>query len=94
MTVAPAPAPAPQLATLDRPDHAGFASASERQRLASWVAGGTPLSGRGVHPASFADPRSADSHGALLRAKRYAPMLDANDADACGTCHDGVGSTK
>jgi predicted CxxxxCH...CXXCH cytochrome family protein len=45
-----------------------------------------------VHAAGIVDPRSNDWHGKLLRDRRWAPMLDANDADACGRCHDGAPS--
>jgi len=83
-------APPPLLAALDRPDHAGFVSASERALLASWIASGTPLRGGGVHPATFADPRSPDSHGRFLRDRGWSPMLDATHPDACGACHEGA----
>lgn len=82
----------PLLDALDRDDHAGLASAEDRAVLAAWIASGTPRSAGGVHGRSFADPRSPESHGSLLRRRRYAPMLDANDADACGACHDGAGA--
>ncbi|MBX3232506.1 MAG: CxxxxCH/CxxCH domain-containing protein [Labilithrix sp.] len=81
---------APILAALDRPDHADVATASERATLATWIADGASRSGGGVHPAGFADPRSRDGHARFLRERRYAPMLDARDADACATCHDGA----
>lgn len=98
-TGAPAMAPraggaAPILAALARPDHAGFATAAQRDALAAWIAGGGARSGAGVHGASFADPRSPESHGRFLRARRWAPMFDADDADACGACHDGVASRR
>jgi predicted CxxxxCH...CXXCH cytochrome family protein len=81
---------APIVAALDRPDHAGLASASDRAALERWVEGGSSRSGGGVHPAGFADPRSPDAHGAFLRRARWAPMTRADDADACGACHDGA----
>lgn len=79
------------LAALERGDHAGITSSEDRTLLASWIASGTPRSGGGVHGGSFADPRSPSSHGRFLRARRYAPLLDASDPDACGACHDGGG---
>ena len=85
---------APITAVLDRSDHAGLVSHAERAVLSSWVSAGAPRSGGGVHGAAFADPRSPESHGRLLRAKHYAPMLDANDPDACGTCHEGVAARR
>lgn len=42
-----------------------------------------------VHSAGFADPHAAGWHGGVLREKRWAQMLDANDPSACGRCHDG-----
>src|SRR6202041_3855632 len=36
------------------------------------------------------DPRSNAFHGALLRNQHWAPMLNANDPNACGGCHEGV----
>jgi predicted CxxxxCH...CXXCH cytochrome family protein len=81
---------APLLSVFDRPDHAGLLATEERALLASWIASGTPRSAGGVHPRSFADPRSLESHGRFLRARRYAPMTNALDADACGVCHDGA----
>jgi predicted CxxxxCH...CXXCH cytochrome family protein len=76
------------LEVLARPDHAAFASPEERALLASWVNSGSSRAGSGLHGPSFVDPRAPSSHGALLRAKGYAPMLDANDPDACGACHE------
>jgi predicted CxxxxCH...CXXCH cytochrome family protein len=49
-----------------------------------------PAAGDSVHPAGMATPSSPAFHGASLRAARWAPMLDANDPDACGRCHDGA----
>jgi predicted CxxxxCH...CXXCH cytochrome family protein len=86
----PRDATAPLLAALGRPDHAAFTTADERALLASWVESGASRSGASFHGPAFADPRSPESHGAFLRSKRYQPMLDANDPDACGSCHDGT----
>lgn len=44
----------------------------------------------GVHPLGISDPKSANFHATHLRARRWAPMLDKNDAESCGLCHDGV----
>ncbi len=89
-TPAIGPGPVPILTALDRPDHAGFATADERDELARWIAAGAPSIRSGTHDASFADPRSPDSHGRFLRAMRWRPMLDPKDPDACGKCHDGA----
>jgi predicted CxxxxCH...CXXCH cytochrome family protein len=52
----------------------------------------TPTFGGSVHDPGFADPGSSAFHGAALRAVRWAPMLDPNDPNACGRCHDGAPS--
>ena len=49
---------------------------------------GTP---HGVHPRSFADPRSPTGHATVLRAARYRALHDPADPDACAQCHDGAG---
>lgn len=82
--------PAPILAALARPDHATLLSAEERATVERWLAAGAPSVRPGAHPRGFSDPRSPDGHGNFLRAKRYQPMLKADDGDACGRCHDGV----
>lgn len=81
---------APLLRALGRPDHASLVSADERDRLAAWLADGTPSTNGGVHPPTFADPRTPDGHARFLRDRRYRPMIDANDADACSHCHTGT----
>ncbi|MBX3203756.1 MAG: CxxxxCH/CxxCH domain-containing protein [Labilithrix sp.] len=94
VTLARADGLPPLLAALDRSDHAGVVDEAERAMLAAWLAAGAPRSGGGVHPATFADPRSPKSHGQLLRARGYVPMLDASDPDACGSCHDGLAARR
>jgi predicted CxxxxCH...CXXCH cytochrome family protein len=94
-TGAPAVLPhdaAPLLAALDRPDHRDLVTAGERATLAAWVATGAQGVHPGVHPPSFADPRSPSSHGGVLRAARYRQLLDVEDRDACARCHDGAGA--
>ncbi len=81
-------AEAPVLLALDRPDHAGLLSAQERSTLLRWLAAGAPGFRSGVHEAAFVDPRSPGSHGRFLRARSYRPMLEAQDVDACGRCHE------
>lgn len=85
------PSAAPLLAALDRPDHRDFVTPDERATLGEWVATGAQSVRPGVHPRSFADPRSPGSHGSVLRAARYRQLLDAGDRDACARCHDGAG---
>jgi predicted CxxxxCH...CXXCH cytochrome family protein len=95
-TGAPATLPAndaaPILAALDTSPHQGLLSALERSTLAQWVAGGAPDLHNTVHDPGIADPRSAAFHGTTLRAARWAPMLNADDPNACGRCHDGAPS--
>ncbi len=78
----------PILRALSRPSHANVADA--RELLEKWIAAGAPSSRGGVHSPSFVDPRSPENHGQFLRARRWKPMMDGNDADACGRCHDGA----
>jgi len=84
---------APLLVALGRADHAALLDQAERERLAAWVAAGTPSSAGGVHPPTFADPRTTDGHARFLRDRRHRPLVDAQDADACGHCHDGAPTT-
>jgi predicted CxxxxCH...CXXCH cytochrome family protein len=82
----------PLVAVLDRADHAGIVDETERDVLSRWVAAGAPSFRAGTHASSFADPRSKDSHGRFLRSKRWRPLLDGSDPDACAKCHEGAGS--
>lgn len=75
---------------LDDATHAPLLTSDERATLASWIDAGAPKFRGAVHEPSFVDPRSPQSHGRALRAKRWRPMLDANDPEACGRCHEGV----
>jgi predicted CxxxxCH...CXXCH cytochrome family protein len=43
-----------------------------------------------VHGPGISNPRAADFHGAMLRSTRWAAMLDPDDPNACGRCHDGA----
>ena len=87
----PASTRAPILTALESPAHAHVTlTASDKTTLEQWVAAGAPAFRADVHPPSFADPRSSDFHGAYLRGQLWAPMLDGNDANACGRCHAGV----
>lgn len=81
---------APILRALDRDDHRGLLSNEQAKLLERWVGSGAPSVIGGAHPQAFLDPRSDASHGNFLRAKRYRPMLDGEDDDACGKCHDGA----
>jgi len=91
---APAASPtderAPILAALGTLLHRGLLSGVEQATLSSWVRAGAPAFRGTVHDPAISDPRSAAFHGALLRSQRWSPMLDANDAQACGRCHDGT----
>ena len=88
--VLPRSSSAPILAALDTRPHQGLLSDAERAMLAAWVTGATPEFRDGVHDPGIADPRSKSFHGALLRATRWAAMLDPQNPDACGRCHDGA----
>jgi predicted CxxxxCH...CXXCH cytochrome family protein len=72
--------------------HRSVATTDEQALLLRWLGAGAPSFRGAVHAPAVADPRSPSFHGAALRARRWAPMLDPNDDDACGRCHDGVAS--
>jgi predicted CxxxxCH...CXXCH cytochrome family protein len=81
---------APILRALDRLDHQGVVNERERGILRAWVEDGARAREAAIHPPGIVDPRSADFHGRLLRGSRWAPMLDASGANACGRCHAGT----
>jgi predicted CxxxxCH...CXXCH cytochrome family protein len=81
---------APILTALAQTPHLGLLDQAESNALSAWIAGGSPAFTGTVHSASIIDPRSPDFHGAQLRAKHWSPMLDPNDPQACGRCHDGA----
>jgi len=85
----PTPARAPIMAALDSPTHQGLLNDNEKSTLGAWVSAGAPAFRGTVHDPGIVDPRSEAWHGKLLRDQRWAPMLDGNDANACGRCHDG-----
>jgi len=87
--VRPRDAASPILRVLDTESHRDLIGAQERTLLAAWVAAGAPAFRGIVHPADIADPRSAGWHGKVLRDQRWRPMLDANDSNVCGRCHEG-----
>jgi len=76
-------------AALARPDHQGLLDDAQRALIARWIAAGAPAARGAMHPPGFSDPRSADFHARSLRSQRWAPMLDATRAEACGRCHEG-----
>ena len=80
---------APILRVLDTDSHRALLDANERSLLEGWVRAKAPSSHPVVHGPGIADPRSLGWHGKLLRDKRWAPMLDGSDTDACGRCHEG-----
>jgi predicted CxxxxCH...CXXCH cytochrome family protein len=88
--LAPTGGQAPILRVLADPTHAPLLTDDERTTFAAWVQAGAPKFAASVHEPSFIDPRSPNSHGRALRAKRWQPMLDAKDPEACGRCHEGV----
>ncbi len=80
------------LEILAQPDHRDFVDGDQRAILAHWVATDAQSVRAGVHPRSFADPRSPSGHAAVLRASRYRPLTDREDVQACARCHDGAGA--
>lgn len=88
--VLPADDGAPIVRVLADATHAPLLAPSERDTLVAWVRGAAPKFRGTVHAPSFVDPRSAQSHGRVLRSKQWSPMLDPGDAESCGRCHDGA----
>jgi predicted CxxxxCH...CXXCH cytochrome family protein len=86
----PPSARAPILSVLGTPSHSGLLDAGDRATLEAWVSGGAPAFASDVHTPDIIDPRSPGFHGALLRTDHWAQMLDTNDPNACGACHDGT----
>ncbi len=80
------------LEILAQPDHRDFVDGDQRAILERWVATDAQSVRAGVHPRSFADPRSPSGHAAVLRASRYRPLTDREDVQACARCHDGDGA--
>jgi predicted CxxxxCH...CXXCH cytochrome family protein len=88
----PADDRAPILRALDSDTHRGRLGAGERALLEDWVRAGAPAFRGTVHDPGIVDPRSPGWHGKVLRDAKWRPMLDPNDANACGRCHDGAPS--
>jgi predicted CxxxxCH...CXXCH cytochrome family protein len=86
----PGDARAPILAALGTDPHRGVLTEAEQATVVRWVAAGTPEFRDGVHDPGIADPRSTAFHGTVLRASRWAAMLDPQHPDACGRCHEGA----
>lgn len=82
--------PADLVRALANPTHAAVLSSSERDVVVAWVQAGAPKYRGTTHAPSFVDPRSDESHGRMLRSKRWSPILDPNDPQSCGRCHDGA----
>src|SRR5208282_6033570 len=81
---------APILSVLGTGVHRGLLDAGDQATLESWVLGGTLAFASDVHTPDFIDPRSPGFHGMVLRSDHWAQMLDANDPNACGGCHEGT----
>lgn len=75
---------------LDRADHAPHVDATLRRAVEAWIRGGARPRRGSMHEGGFVDPRSPSFHGRVLRAARWAPMLDGTRQDACGRCHEGA----
>lgn len=80
----------PILRVLDTDSHRSLLDAPQRDLLRAWVMSGAHAFRGTVHSPDFVDPRAPASHGNFLRERRWAPMLDARDENACGRCHDGA----
>ncbi|NOY93001.1 MAG: CxxxxCH/CxxCH domain-containing protein [Deltaproteobacteria bacterium] len=78
------------IAVLDQEDHAGLLTGVERATLLAWLEAGAPSRPPAMHPIGFADPRSDEFHGAVLRAERWQRMLDPSLPGSCGRCHEGA----
>lgn len=83
---------APIERAIDDERHRTVLDERERAAVRAWVSAGSPAFVGSVHASSIIDPRAPGFHGAWLRSTRYRAMLDANDPDACGRCHDGTSS--
>lgn len=77
---------------LGRDDHASYFNPALRRSIDAWITGGARPRRGSMHEGGFVDPRSPYFHGRLLRASRWAQMLDGTRQDACGRCHDGTPS--
>jgi predicted CxxxxCH...CXXCH cytochrome family protein len=89
VTLPPSPR-APILVVLGTASHQGLLDAADQTTLEAWVVGGAPAYVSAVHTPDIIDPRAPGFHGAILRSDRWAQMLDANDPNACGSCHAGT----
>jgi predicted CxxxxCH...CXXCH cytochrome family protein len=81
---------APILSVLGTPPHRGLLDADDQATLEAWIVAGSPAFASDVHTPDIIDPRAPGFHGARLRSDHWAEMLDANDPNACGACHDGT----
>ncbi len=81
---------APILTTLGQSPHLSLLDQGEKNTILAWIKSGAPAFVGSVHAAGIIDPRSPDFHGTNLRSKHWSPMLDGNDSEACGRCHDGT----
>jgi predicted CxxxxCH...CXXCH cytochrome family protein len=86
---APAGTEAPIVSALGTDAHRGVVNDAEKALIVAWIGAGTPAFRGTVHAPGIVDPRSDAWHGKLLRSRGWRPMLDADDAEACGRCHDG-----
>jgi predicted CxxxxCH...CXXCH cytochrome family protein len=81
---------APILTVLGRGLHQGLLDASDQATLEAWVVGGAPAFAADVHTPDIINPRAPGFHGKLLSQDHWAQMLDPNDPNACGGCHEGT----
>lgn len=86
----PTSSAAPILSALLTAPHVALLSPTDAATLAAWVKGGSLAFQGTVHVPGIIDPRSPSFHGTLLRRQRWAQMLDSQNPNACGKCHDGT----
>lgn len=88
--VSPASDRAPIVRALGTATHRGVVTGGERDEIERWVRGGAPAFHGTVHSPDIVNPRSDGWHGRVLARAQWKPMLDPNDPEACGLCHDGA----
>jgi len=91
-SVLPPDASAPILRALARDDHAGLLDEEQRAVLDLWVSSGARTGQADMHAPGIADPRSPDWHADRLRESGWALVLDPDQPDSCGRCHEGAPS--
>lgn len=81
---------APILAAVGGAVHAGIVDDDAVALIEAWVLAGAPSSRGRLHAVGFADPRSDEFHGRVLRAEGWERIRDPLVEGACATCHEGA----